>query len=47
VAKELKLAGDSLDVRSQVRHGFIRGQLMPWDDRLTVEYQKYRSRPKP
>jgi len=39
--------GDPLDVRTQVKHVFIRGQLMPWDDRHTQEYQKWRSRPKP
>lgn len=39
--------GDPLDVRSQVRHVFIRGQLQPWDDRHTEEYLKYRARPKP
>lgn len=39
--------GDPLDVRSQVRHVFIRGLLQPWDDRHTQEYQKFRARPKP
>ena len=39
--------GDPLDVRTQVKHVFIRGQLMPWDDRHTLEYQKWRARPKP
>lgn len=39
--------GDPLDVRTQVKHVFIRGQLMPWDDRHTQEYQKWRARPKP
>jgi imidazolonepropionase-like amidohydrolase len=47
VANLFVTTGDPLDVRSQVRHVFIRGQLMPWDDRHTLEYQKYRSRPKP
>jgi imidazolonepropionase-like amidohydrolase len=39
--------GDPLDVRTQVKHVFIRGELMQWDDRHTQEYQKWRSRPKP
>lgn len=39
--------GDPLDVRSIVKHVFIRGQLMPWDDRHTQLYEKFRARPKP
>lgn len=39
--------GDPLDVRTQVKHVFIRGALMQWDDRHTQEYQKWRGRPKP
>ena len=39
--------GDPLDVRTQVKHVFIRGQLMEWDDRHTQEYQKWRARPRP
>jgi len=39
--------GDPLDVRSIVKHVFIRGQLMPWDDRHTMLYEKFRARPKP
>jgi imidazolonepropionase-like amidohydrolase len=47
VANLFLTTGDPLDVRSQVREVFIRGQRMPWDDRHTTEYQKFRSRPKP
>lgn len=47
VANLFVTTGDPLDVRSQVRHVFIRGQLQPWDDRHTQEYQKFRARPKP
>ncbi len=47
VANLFVTTGDPLDVRTQVRHVFIRGQLQPWDDRHTLEYQKWRSRPKP
>ncbi len=39
--------GDPLDVRSIVKHVFIKGQLQPWDDRHTLLYEKYRARPKP
>lgn len=39
--------GDPLDVRTQVKYVFIRGELMQWDDRHTQEYQKWRGRPKP
>jgi imidazolonepropionase-like amidohydrolase len=39
--------GDPLDVRSVVKHVFIRGLLMPWDDRHTLLYEKFRARPKP
>jgi imidazolonepropionase-like amidohydrolase len=47
VANLFLTTGDPLDVRSQVREVFIRGQRMPWDDRHTAEYQKWRSRPPP
>jgi imidazolonepropionase-like amidohydrolase len=47
VANLFMTTGDPLDVRSQVREVFIRGQRMPWDDRHTTEYQKFRNRPKP
>jgi imidazolonepropionase-like amidohydrolase len=47
VANLFVTTGDPLDVRTQVREVFIRGQRMPWDDRHTTEYQKFRSRPKP
>jgi imidazolonepropionase-like amidohydrolase len=39
--------GDPLDVRTLVKHVFIRGELMPWDDRHTQEYEKWKNRPKP
>ncbi|MGQ0704151.1 MAG: amidohydrolase family protein [Gemmatimonadales bacterium] len=39
--------GDPLDVRTQVKHVFIRGELQPWDDRHTELYEKFRARPKP
>jgi imidazolonepropionase-like amidohydrolase len=39
--------GDPLDVRTVVKHVFIRGQLIPWDDRHTKLYEQFRTRPKP
>jgi imidazolonepropionase-like amidohydrolase len=39
--------GDPLDVRSLVKHVFIKGALQPWDDRHTQMYEKFRARPKP
>jgi imidazolonepropionase-like amidohydrolase len=39
--------GDPLDVRTQVKHVFIRGELQPWDDRHTKLYEKFRARPRP
>lgn len=39
--------GDPLDVRTQVRHVFIRGDETPMDDRHTRLYEEFRARPKP
>jgi imidazolonepropionase-like amidohydrolase len=47
VANLFVTTGDPLDVRTQVKHVFVRGQLMQWDDRHTQEYQKWRARPRP
>jgi imidazolonepropionase-like amidohydrolase len=47
VANLFVTTGDPLDVRSVVKHVFIRGQLMVWDDRHTLLYEKFRARPKP
>lgn len=47
VANLFVVTGDPLDVRSQVKHVFIRGQLMAWDDRHTRLYEEFRARPKP
>lgn len=47
IANLFLTTGDPLDVRTQVREVFIRGQRMPKDDRHTTEYEKYRARPKP
>jgi imidazolonepropionase-like amidohydrolase len=47
VANLFVTTGDPLDVRTVVKHVFIRGVLMPWDDRHTRLYEKFRARPKP
>jgi imidazolonepropionase-like amidohydrolase len=38
--------GDPLDVRTLVRHVFIRGTPIPMVDRHTTLYEKFRSRPR-
>ena len=39
--------GDPLDVRTNVRHVFIRGQQVPFNDRHTRLYEAFRARPRP
>jgi len=39
--------GDPLDARTVVKQVFIRGNLIPMDDRNTRLYQQFRARPKP
>jgi imidazolonepropionase-like amidohydrolase len=39
--------GDPLDLRTQVTYVFIKGRDMPFDDRQTRLYLKYKSRPTP
>ncbi len=39
--------GDPLDLRTQVNYVFIKGRDMPFDDRQTRLYLKYKSRPAP
>lgn len=46
VANLIVTTGDPLDVRSVVRHLFIRGQLVPFTDRHTREYEQARQRPR-
>lgn len=47
VANLLVTTGDPIDIRSQIREVFVRGQRMKFDDRHTELYEKYRARPKP
>ena len=46
VANVVVTTGDPMDVRSVVRHLFIRGQTVPLDDRHTRLYEQFRARPK-
>jgi imidazolonepropionase-like amidohydrolase len=47
VANLIVTTGDPLDVRTQVKHVFIRGEPTPMNDRHTELYERFRSRPKP
>ena len=46
VANVFVATGDPLDVRTHVRHVYIRGESIPFDDRHTMLYEKFRARPK-
>lgn len=46
VANVLVTTGDPLDVRTHVRYVFIRGDNIPFNDRHTMLYEKFRARPK-
>lgn len=46
VANVIVTTGDPMDVRSVVRHLFIRGQPLSLDDRHTRLYEQFRARPK-
>ncbi len=46
VANVFLTTGDPLDVRTHVRHVFIRGDSIPFTDRHTMLYEKFRARPK-
>jgi imidazolonepropionase-like amidohydrolase len=46
VANVVVTTGDPMDVRSVVRHLFIRGQPVTLDDRHTRLYEQFRARPK-
>jgi imidazolonepropionase-like amidohydrolase len=47
VANFIVTTGNPLDVRSNVKHLFIRGQAIPLTDRHTELYEQFRARPKP
>jgi hypothetical protein len=46
IANVMVTTGDPMDVRSVVRHLFIRGQEVPLDDRHTRLYEQFRARPR-
>ncbi len=47
IANLIVTTGDPIDIRSLIKEIFIKGQRMKFDDRHTLEYEKYRARPKP
>jgi len=47
VANVFVTTGNPLDVRSNVKYLFIRGQLVSLTDRHTKLYEQFRARPKP
>jgi imidazolonepropionase-like amidohydrolase len=47
VANVIVTTGDPLDVRSTVKHLFIRGQLVPFTDKHTELYDRFMGRPNP
>jgi len=47
IANVMVTTGNPLDVRSNVKYLFIRGQAIPLTDRHTKLYEQYRARPKP
>ena len=47
VADLIVTTGDPLDVRTTTRYLFIRGELVPFNDKHTQAYERWRSRPRP
>jgi imidazolonepropionase-like amidohydrolase len=47
IANLIVTTGDPLDVRTQIRHVFVRGVEQPMNDRHTRLYEQFRARPKP
>jgi imidazolonepropionase-like amidohydrolase len=47
VANVIVTTGDPIDIRSQIKEVFVKGQRQKFDDRHTMFYEKYRARPKP
>jgi imidazolonepropionase-like amidohydrolase len=47
VANVMVTTGDPMDVRSTVRHLFIRGVAVPLDDRHSRLYEQFKARPRP
>ena len=47
IANLIVTSGDPLDVTTEVRYLFIRGQLTSTDNKQKALYEKYLNRPKP
>ncbi len=47
VADLIVTSGDPLDVRTTTRYLFIRGELIPFNDKHTQAYERWRARPRP
>ncbi len=47
VANVIVTTGDPIDIRTQIKEVFIKGQRQKFDDRHTELYEKYKARPKP
>jgi imidazolonepropionase-like amidohydrolase len=47
IANLIVTTGDPLDVRTQIKHVFVRGLEQPMNDRHTRLYEQFRARPKP
>jgi imidazolonepropionase-like amidohydrolase len=47
IADLIVTTGDPLDVRTTTRYLFIRGELIPFNDKHTREYERWRARPRP
>ena len=46
VANLIVSTGDPIDIRSQIRDVFVRGERMRFDDRHTELYEKFKARPR-
>jgi imidazolonepropionase-like amidohydrolase len=47
VANVIVTTGDPIDIRSQIKEVFVKGQRQKFDDRHTELYERYKARPKP
>jgi imidazolonepropionase-like amidohydrolase len=47
VANVIVTTGDPIDIRSQIKELFVKGQRQKFDDRHTELYERYKARPKP
>lgn len=47
IANVIVTTGDPIDIRSQIKEVFVKGQRQRFDDRHTELYERYRARPKP